>query len=69
MNQRSVIMIFHPTSSPYDDEELGTDWVAGGLAIKFCEAVTLQSQQLLWVCPPVLSLGIVSPSREVTGAA
>jgi hypothetical protein len=51
MNQRSVIMMFHPTSSPYDDEGLGTDWVAGGLAIKFCEAVTLQPQQLLWVCP------------------
>jgi hypothetical protein len=39
-------MIFHPTSSPYDDEELGTDWVAGVLVIKFCEAVTFQPQQL-----------------------
>jgi hypothetical protein len=51
MNQRSVIMIFHPTSSPYDEEELGTDWVAGVLAVKFCKAVTLQPQQLLRVRP------------------
>jgi hypothetical protein len=52
-----MIMIFHPTSSPYDNEGLGTDWFAGVLAMKLCEAVTLQPQQLLWVCPAFRALG------------